>query len=213
MKMGSHCRTVSSGRWLLNPLLKLAPVLGARHHAAEVQGERRLPLRSGTSPWRQSSGQTLSQGGFADTRLTDGRGCSWCGGTNLGHRWISPVPADDRVPLARGRPGEVLAGSCSCRVLLCGAGAGVPGSAALTPPGATSSASHSPYRRRASFTGGSSAQCPFLLPSQDARQQVFGAHVVVTALHGVPMASSTTRLARGVRPWADAAGQTGTRSS
>ena len=60
---------------LLNPLLKLTPVLGARHHAAEVQGQKALVQHLvGYVAHNDLPGQTLSDGGFAHTGLTDQAG-------------------------------------------------------------------------------------------------------------------------------------------
>ena len=64
------------GQHGLQPLLKLAPVLGAGDQGAHVQGEQMvLSFRlSGTSPLHDPLGQPLGDGGLAHAGFADEHG-------------------------------------------------------------------------------------------------------------------------------------------
>ena len=85
----------------LQPLLKLAPVLGARNQAAHVQGEDGLVLQAaGHVPLDDPLGQALGDGGLAHAGLADEDGVVFgLPGQNADDVPDLVVPADDRVQL------------------------------------------------------------------------------------------------------------------
>ena len=204
---------------LLNPLLKLTPVLGARHHAAEVQGQKALVQHLvGYVAHNDLPGQTLSDGGFAHTGLTDQAGVVLgAAGENLDHPLDLPVPADDRVQLAGPSvggqvPGELLQGLVLAVILLCGAGAGAAGIGGLT-PGHLTQLLHQGCVQVTGIhaSGAQDADGHIVAFPQDARQQVLRAHVVVAAPHGVLHGQLHHPLGAGGEALGGiAAGQTGT---
>ena len=97
---------------LLEPLLELAPVLGAGHQPAHVQGEHALAhQRLGDVAQHDGLGQPLGDGGLADAGLADEGGIVLCpAGEDLDHPLDLHGPADDRVELVLlGQLGEVAA--------------------------------------------------------------------------------------------------------
>ena len=85
----------------LQPLLKLAPILGAGNQGAHVQGEDGLVLQAlGHVAPDDSLGQALHDGGLAYAGLTDqDRVVLGLAGENADHVADLLVPADDRVHL------------------------------------------------------------------------------------------------------------------
>ncbi len=86
----------------LEPLLELAPVLRARHHAAEVEGDQPLAAqRLGHVARDDALGQALDDGGLADAGLADeNRVVLGAPGQHLDHPPDLGVAADHRVELA-----------------------------------------------------------------------------------------------------------------
>ena len=65
-------RPAHLGQHLVHPLLKLSPVLGARHHGHQVQAQQALaPQRLGHRPGGHPQGQPLRHGGLAHPRFAD----------------------------------------------------------------------------------------------------------------------------------------------
>ena len=83
----------------LQPLLKLAPVLGSGHQTAHIQGEDGLVLqRAGHVPLDDPLGQSLGDSGFAYAGLADEDGVILgFPGQDTDHVSDLIVPADDRV--------------------------------------------------------------------------------------------------------------------
>ena len=86
----------------LQPLLELAPVLGAGHHGAEVEGQQALaPQAVGHVALDDAAGQALHDGRLADAGLADEhRVVLGPPGEDLDHPPDLLVAADDRVELA-----------------------------------------------------------------------------------------------------------------
>ena len=85
----------------LQPLLKLAPVLGPGHQGAHVQGEDGLVLQGGGHVSLDDPlGQALGDGGFAHAGLADEhRVILGLAGEDADHVADLVVPADHRVQL------------------------------------------------------------------------------------------------------------------
>ncbi len=96
----------------LQPLLELAPVLGARDERAQVERDDLAVLEAlGHVAAHDPLGQSLGDGRLADARLTDEhRIVLGASGEHLDDPPDLLVPADDRIELARaGVPGQVPA--------------------------------------------------------------------------------------------------------
>ena len=94
------------------PLLEVAPVLGAGHQAGHVEGQQPPALEGpGHLPRRDPLGQALGQGGFAHPGLPHQAGVVFLPpAEDLDHPVHLLVPAEDGVQLALGGPaGEVAA--------------------------------------------------------------------------------------------------------
>ena len=175
---------------LLDPLLKLAPVLGTGHHAAQVQRQQAL-IQQVVRHVAQDDlpGQPLGDGGLAHAGLADQAGVVLGpAGEDLDDPLDLIVTADDRVQLAgagvRGQvPGE-LPQSLGLGGVLLGRGAlGLGGPA----PGRLIELLHQGGVEVPGVHAGGAQDADghvVALP-QDAGQQVLGAHVVVAAPHGV----------------------------
>ena len=85
----------------LQPLLKLAAVLGPGHQRTHVQGEDSLVLQTGGHvAIHDPLGQALGDGGFAHAGLTDQHGVVLAlAGQDADHIPDLVVPADDRIQL------------------------------------------------------------------------------------------------------------------
>ncbi len=95
---------------VLDPLLKLAPVLGARHHGGQVQGKQTLGAQLvGHIPGHHPAGQPLGHGGLAHAGFADEGGIVLlAAGEDLDDPVDLPVPAHHRVQHAPGgQPGEI----------------------------------------------------------------------------------------------------------
>ena len=95
---------------VLDPLLKLAPVLAARHDAAHVQGENPLAHQHlGDVPLHNALGQPLHHGALAHAGLADENGVVLrAADEDLDDPLDFLVPADDRIQLVVfRRPGQV----------------------------------------------------------------------------------------------------------
>ena len=113
----------------LQPLLELAPVLGAGHHGAEVEGQQPLVLEAlGDVAVDDAVGQALDDGRLADAGLADeDRVVLGPAGQDLDDPADLLVAADDRVELAvAGVLGEVPAVLLQGLVGLLGVRAGDP---------------------------------------------------------------------------------------
>ena len=86
----------------LQPLLELAPVLGAGHHRAQVEGHDAAVLEPlGDVALDDAAGQALDDGGLAHARLADEDGVVLgAAGEDLDDPADLLVAADDRVELA-----------------------------------------------------------------------------------------------------------------
>ena len=176
---------------VLDPLLKLAPVLGARHHGGQVQGKQTLGAQLvGHIPGHHPAGQPLGHGGLAHAGFADEGGIVLlAAGEDLDDPVDLPVPAHHRVQHAPGgQPGEI-AGElvqqlCVAAVLplpcLAAAPEGGGGGLAphgghhvgVEPPGLHAGAGEHPHRH------------PVPL-AEDTQQQVLGTHVVVAQPGGL----------------------------
>ena len=89
------------GQHGFQPLLKLAPVLCARHQRAHVQAENRLVLQPlGHVAGHDALGKALGDGGLAHARLADEHGVVFgLAGEDAHHVADLGVAADDRVQL------------------------------------------------------------------------------------------------------------------
>src|SRR5690606_27524178 len=96
--------------YALEPLLELAAVLGPGDHRAEIESDDALVLQTlGNVAGGDPTGETLDDGGLADTRLADeDRVVLGPPRQDLDDTADLVVPADDRVELAlTGNRGEV----------------------------------------------------------------------------------------------------------
>ena len=113
---------------IFQPLLKIAPVLGARHQAGHIQRQQPPPLqRSGHLPSGNAQRQTLSQRCFAHARLADQTGVVFLAAAQDFHHAVKlGFPAEHRVQLPfGGTAGQIAA------VFI--AGAAAPGDAGRHP--------------------------------------------------------------------------------
>ena len=113
---------------VFQPLLKIAPVLGARHQACHIQRQQPPPLqRSGHLPGGNAQRQTLSQRRFAHARLADQTGVVFLAAAqDLHHAVQLRFPAEHRVQLPfGGAAGQIAA------IFI--AGAAAPGNACRHP--------------------------------------------------------------------------------
>ena len=96
----------------LEALLKLAPVLGARHQGPHVQAHDPQALEAlGHVPLVDALGQALHDGSLAHAGFADEYGVVLgAPGEHLQHPADLLVPADDRVQLACGGQGRVVLG-------------------------------------------------------------------------------------------------------
>ena len=95
---------------LVHPLLKLPPVLGARHHGHQIQAEQPLaPQGLGHRPGGHAQGQPLRHRRLAHPRLADEGGVVLgAAGQDLDHPAHLPLPAHQGVQVPQGRqPGEI----------------------------------------------------------------------------------------------------------
>ena len=113
---------------VFQPLLKIAPVFGARHQTGHIQRQQPPPLqRSGHLPGGNAQRQTLSQRCFAHARLADQTGVVFLAAAqDLHHAVKLGFPAEHRVQLPfGGAAGQIAA------VFI--AGAAAPGDAGRHP--------------------------------------------------------------------------------
>ena len=113
---------------VFQPLLKIAPVLGARHQAGHIQRQQPPPLqRSGHLPGGNAQRQTFGQRRFAYARLADQTGVVFLAAAqDLHHAVKLGLPAEHRVQLPFcGAAGQIAA------VFI--AGAAAPGDACRHP--------------------------------------------------------------------------------
>ena len=179
---------------LLDPLLELAPVLGAGHHAGEVQGQQPLIQQILRHVAHDDlPGQALGDGGLAHAGLTDQAGVVLgAAGQDLDHPLDLLVPADHRIqPAGAGVggqvPGELLQGLVLAAVVLPGGGgAGAAAAGGLAPGCLTELLHQGRIQLPGVHTGGAqdTDRHVVALP-EDTGQQVLRAHVVVAAPHGV----------------------------
>ena len=97
---------------VFQPLLKIAPVFGARHKTCHIQRQQPPPLqRSGHLPGGNAQRQTLSQRRFAHARLADQTGVVFLAAAqDLHHAVKFRFPAEHRVQLPfGGAAGQVAA--------------------------------------------------------------------------------------------------------
>ena len=107
-----HSIPVEFFQQAFEPLLKIAPVLGAGHHGRHVQRQHPLaPQAAGDLVGGDALGQGFGQGAFAHAGLAQQAGVVFLAAAeNLDHPLQFPVPAQDRVqPPFLGQPGQVAA--------------------------------------------------------------------------------------------------------
>lgn len=201
------------GHDVFDPFLKLAPVLGPRHHCGQVQGDQPLALQllrylSG----HHHSGQAFGHRRLAHARFAnEGRVVFLPPGQDLDHPPDLLVPPHHRVQLTASRqPGQV-----PCKLLQ------HLGLAGIIPLGTGLPAAPKGGRRRRlpSHGGGQVApQTAGLHPSgvqhpdrhavpltEDTQQQVLRAHILVAQTHRLGEGEFNDLLAPGVSPWEGAA--------
>ena len=97
---------------VFQPLLKIAPVFGARHQAGHIQRQQPPPLqRSGYLPGGNAQRQTFGQRRFANARLPDQAGVVFLAAAQDFHHAVKlRFPAEHRVQLPLGgAAGQVAA--------------------------------------------------------------------------------------------------------
>ena len=113
---------------VFQPLLKIAPVLGARHKTCHIQRQQPPPLqRSGHLPGGNAQRQTFGQRRFAHARLTNQTGIVFLAAAqDLHHAVKLGFPAEHRVQLP-------LGGAAGQIAAIFIAGAAAPGDAGRHP--------------------------------------------------------------------------------
>ena len=166
---------------LLDALLELAAVLGARDHAGQVERDQALALQGlRYVAGNNLLGQTLDNGGLADTRITDQRRVVLgAAGQNLDDTLNLLGAADNRVQLALLGSGCQVAAKLAERVLAVRAAgsrcAGLAGNAVLY--AAERFIQLLDKDLRGDFQVSKRGQCHILPFAQDAEQQMFGADI------------------------------------
>ena len=196
------------GQHVFHPLLKLAPVLGARHHAGQVQGHDPLaPQVLGHLAGDDAPGQALGNGGLAHAGFPDEGGVVLLPpGQDLDDPADFFLPADDRVQGAIGRhagqiPGELVQqlgvpplGVVPLRLGPAGAAEGGRG----LPAQSAHQVVVKPFELHAAARqdpGGHAVPLP-----QQAQQQVLGAHVAVAQSGGLRHGQLNDLFATGGQP-------------
>ena len=166
---------------LLDALLELAAVLGARDHAGQVERDQALAFQGfGHIAGNDLLGQTLDNGGLADTRITDQRRVVLgTAGQNLNDTLNLLGAADNRVQLALLGSGGQVAAKLAERVLA--VSAAVCSTARLAGNAVLYAAERFIQLLDKDLRGdtqvGQCGQCHILPFAQDAEQQMFGADI------------------------------------
>ena len=165
---------------LLDALLELAAVLGARDHAGQIERDDALALqRLRYIAGNNFLSQTLDDGSLADARITDQRRVVFgAAGQNLDDALDFPRAADDRIELALlGGGGQVAAelGECILAVSAACGGAGLAGDAVLCAAERLVQLANKDLR--GDFQICQCGQRDVLAFAQDAEQQMLGADI------------------------------------
>ena len=178
------------GQHVFHPLLKFAPVLGARHHGGQIQGDQALaPQFLGYVARHHHPGQALGHRRLAHAGLPDEGGVVLLPpGQDLDHPADLLVPAHHRVQLAPGShagqvPGKLLQQLGLSGVVPLGAGLAAPPERrrlGLAPHGG----GHVRPQAAGLHPGGVQHPHRHTIPlPEDAQQQMLGAHILVAQPH------------------------------